>query len=84
MQPSANLHTAQLQNQGCLILKASMAKVYASETAALLQPSYPDSWGYGYISEYPVERYFRDAVFLNSTVHLKFSCMTIARQLIRG
>jgi len=43
-------------------LEASMAKLFASETAnRVAYKAVQIFGGYGYISEYPVERYFRDA-----------------------
>ena len=43
-------------------LEASMAKLYASEVAnKVAYKAVQVFGGYGYISEYPVERYFRDA-----------------------
>jgi butyryl-CoA dehydrogenase len=40
----------------------SMAKLYASETANFVaNQAVQIHGGYGYVKEYPVERYFRDA-----------------------
>jgi butyryl-CoA dehydrogenase len=42
--------------------QASMAKLFASETAMWVTTKAVQIYGgYGYIKEYPVERYFRDA-----------------------
>ena len=42
--------------------KAAMAKLYASETAMwVTTKAIQIHGGYGYTSDYPVERYFRDA-----------------------
>jgi len=42
--------------------QASMAKLFASETAMWVTTNAVQLFGgYGYVKEYPVERYFRDA-----------------------
>jgi butyryl-CoA dehydrogenase len=77
---------AQLQNQGLPYVKeASMAKVYAAETANFVaSKALQIHGGYGYVSEYPVERYFRDARILEIYEGTsEMQRMTIARQLIK-
>lgn len=57
------LRAAWLRDQGrrCT-LEASMAKLFASETAMFAAHQAVQIFGgYGYIKDYPVERYFRDA-----------------------
>lgn len=57
------LQAAWLRDQGrrCT-LEASMAKLFASETAMFAAHQAVQIFGgYGYIKDYPVERYFRDA-----------------------
>lgn len=57
------LRAAWLRDQGrrCT-LEASMAKLFASETAVFTAHQAVQIFGgYGYIKDYPVERYFRDA-----------------------
>ncbi len=49
-------------NQDRYTLEASMAKLFASEVAnRVAYKSLQVFGGYGYINEYPIERYFRDA-----------------------
>jgi butyryl-CoA dehydrogenase len=77
---------AQLQDKGLPYVKeASMAKVYAAETASFVtNKALQIHGGYGYVSEYPVERYFRDARILEIYEGTsEMQRMTIARQLIR-
>ncbi len=54
---------ARLKDQGVKFTKeASMAKLFASETAMwVATKAIQVHGGYGYTTEYPVERYFRDA-----------------------
>lgn len=54
---------AWMKDQGMSIVKeASMAKLFASEAATFVtKEAVQILGGYGYIREYPVERYFRDA-----------------------
>jgi butyryl-CoA dehydrogenase len=57
------LRAAWLRDQGkrCTV-EASMAKLFASETAMFAAHQGVQIFGgYGYIKDYPVERYFRDA-----------------------
>jgi butyryl-CoA dehydrogenase len=77
---------AQLQDKGLPYVKeASMAKVYAAETASFVtNKALQIHGGYGYVSEYPVERYFRDARIIEIYEGTsEMQRMTIARQLIR-
>lgn len=57
------LQAADLINQGKKVSKASaMAKLYASETAVYVANEAVQIYGgYGYIKEFPVEKYYRDA-----------------------
>jgi len=77
---------AQLQDLGLPYVKeASMAKVYAAETANFVATkALQIHGGYGYVSEYPVERYFRDARILEIYEGTsEMQRMTIARQIIK-
>lgn len=59
-------HAAWLQDQGAEMLKeAAMAKLFASEVAMdVTTEAIQVFGGYGYVKEYDVERYFRDAKVL--------------------
>ena len=59
-------HAAWLKDQGLPIIKeAAMAKLFASETAMkVCTEAIQIHGGYGYIKEYDVERFFRDAKIL--------------------
>lgn len=59
-------HAAWLQDQGVEMLKeAAMAKLFASEVAMdVTTEAIQVFGGYGYVKEYDVERYFRDAKVL--------------------
>ena len=59
-------HAAWLQDQGAEMLKeAAMAKLFASEVAMDVTTEVIQVFGgYGYVKEYDVERYFRDAKVL--------------------
>ncbi len=59
-------HAAWLKDQGAEILKeAAMAKLFASEVAMdVTTEAIQVFGGYGYVKEYDVERYFRDAKVL--------------------
>ncbi len=59
-------HAAWLKDQGVEMLKeASMAKLFASEVAMdVTTEAIQVFGGYGYVKEYDVERYFRDAKVL--------------------
>jgi len=77
---------AYLQDKGQPFIKeASMAKVFAAETSAFVTSKAIQIYGgYGYVKEYPLERYFRDAkiteIYEGTS---EMQRMTIARQLIR-
>ncbi|MFC1931414.1 acyl-CoA dehydrogenase [Chloroflexota bacterium] len=77
---------AYLQDKGLPFVKeAAMAKVFAAETSKLVtNNAIQIHGGYGYIKEYPLERYFRDAkiteIYEGTS---EMQRMTIARQLIR-
>jgi butyryl-CoA dehydrogenase len=74
-----------LKNQGLPYLKeAAMAKLFAAEVAMnVATKAVQIHGGYGYIKDYPVERYFRDAkiteIYEGTS---EMQRMTIARQLI--
>jgi butyryl-CoA dehydrogenase len=74
-----------LKNQGLPYLKeAAMAKLFAAEAAmSATTKAVQIHGGYGYIKDYPVERYFRDAkiteIYEGTS---EMQRMTIARQLI--
>lgn len=76
---------AYLKNQGLSYVKeAAMAKLFASETAMKVTTQAVQlHGGYGYIRDYPVERYFRDAkiteIYEGTS---EMQRMTIARQLL--
>ncbi|MBI2957894.1 MAG: acyl-CoA dehydrogenase [Chloroflexi bacterium] len=78
---------ASLKDHGRPFVKQSaMAKLYASETAAwVTNRAVQVHGGYGYIKDYPVERYFRDAkiteIYEGTS---EMQRMTIARLLLRG
>ncbi|MBC8345791.1 MAG: acyl-CoA dehydrogenase family protein [Candidatus Marinimicrobia bacterium] len=59
-------HAAWMKDQGLDIQKeAAMAKLFASETAmSVTTEAIQIHGGYGYVKEYDVERYFRDAKIL--------------------
>ncbi len=66
--------------------EASMAKLFASETAMwVATKAVQIHGGYGYIKEYPVERYFRDAkvteIYEGTS---EIQRMVIAKHLLRG
>ena len=74
-----------LKNQGLPYLKeAAMAKLFAAETAmSVTTKAVQIHGGYGYIKDYPVERYFRDAKIMEIYEGTsEMQRMTIARQLI--
>ena len=76
---------AYLKNQGLPYLKeAAMAKLFAAEAAMnITTKAVQIHGGYGYIKDYPVERYFRDAkiteIYEGTS---EMQRLTIARQLI--
>lgn len=57
------LHAAALKDQGLPCLsEASMAKLFASEVAeSVCSAAIQTLGGYGYMSDYPLERFYRDA-----------------------
>ncbi len=75
-----------LQDGGRPFVKeASMAKVFAAETAKMVTNNAIQIYGgYGYVKEYPLERYLRDAkiteIYEGTS---EMQRMTIARQLIK-
>ena len=75
-----------LQDNGQPFIKeASMAKVFAAETSSFVTNKAVQIFGgYGYIKEYPLERYLRDAkiteIYEGTS---EMQRMTIARQLMR-
>jgi len=77
---------AYLQDQGQPFVKeASMAKVHAAETSSFVTNKAIQIFGgYGYVKEYPVERYLRDAkiteIYEGTS---EMQRMTIARQLMK-
>ncbi|MBA7470232.1 MAG: acyl-CoA dehydrogenase [Dehalococcoidia bacterium] len=77
---------AYLQDNGQPFIKeASMAKVFAAETSSFVANKAVQIFGgYGYIKEYPVERYLRDAkiteIYEGTS---EMQRMTIARQLMK-
>ena len=77
---------AYLQEHGLPFVKeASMAKVYAAEAAMFVTTkALQIHGGYGYVKDYPVERYFRDARILEIYEGTsEMQRMTITRQLTR-
>lgn len=80
------LYSACLRDQKLPFVKhAAMAKVYASEVSSMVaSKAIQIHGGYGYIKDYPLERYFRDAklteIYEGTS---EMQRMTIARNLIR-
>ena len=78
---------AYFKDQGLSFIKeASMAKVFAAEMAMwVTTKAVQVHGGYGYVKDYPLERYFRDAkiteIYEGTS---EMQRMTIARQLLRG
>jgi len=65
---AARLLTADAAGEPLDAIRGAMAKVYASETAyTVTLDSMRVHGGYGYTSEFPVERYYRDAARLASS-----------------
>ena len=77
---------AWLQEEGQPFVKeASMAKVYAAEVSMFVTTKAIQIYGgYGFVKEYPLERYFRDAriteIYEGTS---EMQRMTIARNLMR-
>ncbi len=67
------------------VKEAAMAKVFAAETAMFVTTKAMQIYGgYGYIKEYPLERYFRDARITGIYEGTdEMQRLTIARSLIR-
>jgi len=78
-------HAAWIKDQGFpAIREASMAKLFSSETAMQVTTEAIQVFGgYGYIKEYDVERFFRDAKILEiGEGTSEIQRMVIARQII--
>ena len=78
---------ARLRDKGLPFLKAaSEAKLYAAETAMrATTKAVQIHGGYGYIKDYPVERYFRDAKICEiGEGTSEIQRMVIAKELLRG
>ncbi|MDP2931418.1 MAG: acyl-CoA dehydrogenase family protein [Chloroflexota bacterium] len=77
---------AYLQDKGLPFVKeAAMAKLYASEMSSFVtNKAIQIHGGYGYVKDYPLERYLRDAkiteIYEGTSEMMR---LTIARQLIR-
>jgi len=77
---------AWLEDQGLpFVREAAMAKLYASEISSFVTNKAIQIYGgYGYVKDYPIERYFRDAkiteIYEGTS---EMQRMTIARILIR-
>ncbi|MBA65236.1 MAG: acyl-CoA dehydrogenase [Candidatus Marinimicrobia bacterium] len=79
-------HAAWLKDQGKNIVKqAAMAKLFASETAMdVTKDAIQIHGGYGYVSDYDVERYFRDAKILEiGEGTSEIQRLVIARELLK-
>ena len=80
-------HAAWLTDQGQHVIKeAAMAKLFASELAMrITTDAIQIHGGYGYIREYQVERFFRDAKVLEiGEGTSEVQRMVIARQILDG
>ncbi|HEY6367742.1 MAG TPA: acyl-CoA dehydrogenase family protein [Candidatus Binatia bacterium] len=78
---------AQLKDRGMLFVTAAAeAKLYAAETAMrATTKAIQIHGGYGYIKDYPVERYFRDAKICEiGEGTSEIQRMVIAKELLRG
>jgi len=79
-------HAAWLKDQGKNFLKeAAMAKLYASEAAMkITREAIQIHGGYGYVHEYDVERFFRDAKILEIVEGTsEMQRLTIFREIIK-
>ena len=79
-------HAAWLKDQGKSFLKeAAMAKLYASEAAMeITREAIQIHGGYGYVHEYDVERFFRDAKILEIVEGTsEMQRLTISREIIK-
>jgi alkylation response protein AidB-like acyl-CoA dehydrogenase len=78
---------AYLQDQGLPFIKeAAMAKLFAAEVSNFVtNKAIQIHGGYGYVKDYPLERYLRDAriteIYEGTSEMMR---LTIARQLIKG
>ena len=80
-------HAAWKKDQGLLVIReAAMAKLFSSETAMMVTTeAIQVLGGYGYIKEYDVERFFRDAKILEiGEGTSEVQRMIIARELINS
>ena len=80
-------HAAWIKDQGSpAIREASMAKLFSSETAMkVTTEAIQVLGGYGYIKEYDVERFFRDAKILEiGEGTSEIQRMVIARQILKS
>jgi len=80
-------HAAWKKDQGLSVIKeAAMAKLFSSETAMMVTTeAIQILGGYGYIKEYDVERFFRDAKILEiGEGTSEVQRMIIARELINS
>ncbi|MFC1543549.1 acyl-CoA dehydrogenase family protein [Candidatus Neomarinimicrobiota bacterium] len=80
-------HAAWLSDQGQQVIKeAAMAKLFASELAMrITTEAIQIHGGYGYIRDYQVERFFRDAKVLEiGEGTSEVQRMVIARQILNG
>ncbi len=79
-------HAAWLKDRGKSIAKeAAMAKLYASEAAMkITNDAIQIHGGYGYVKEYDVERFFRDAKILEiGEGTSEIQRIIIAREILR-
>ncbi len=80
------IHAAKMRDAGLLCLsEASQAKLYASELAEwVCSKAIQIHGGYGYLEDYPVERYYRDAritqIYEGTS---EIQRMLIARELVK-
>lgn len=80
-------HAASLRDAGMACLKeASMAKLYASETAEqVCRDAIQTLGGYGYLTDFPVERLYRDARVCSIYEGTNdIQCLVISRELARS
>lgn len=81
------LHAAALEDAGrSAIAEASMAKIFASQTAEwVASQAIQIHGGYGYLNDYPVEKYYRDARVLSIYEGTnEIQRIVISRQLAAG
>ncbi|MCS6817007.1 MAG: acyl-CoA dehydrogenase family protein [Blastocatellia bacterium] len=80
-------HAAERKAQGYRVTKeASMAKLFASEMAVrVCEEAIQIFGGYGYIRDYPVEKFWRDAKLLTiGEGTSEIQRLVIAREILRG